>query len=42
MLGSIGPPQPTVFSRIGPNTIVFCIALLLAALLGFGRRETRT
>ena len=42
ILGSIGPPQPTAFSRIGPNTIVFCLTLLLAALLFVRRPATRT
>jgi len=33
IVGDVGPPQPTVFSRIGPNAIALVLAILLAALL---------
>ncbi len=41
LLGEVGPPQPTLFSRIGPNAVALALALLLGGLL-LRYRDART
>lgn len=41
VLGEVGAPAPTFFSRIGPNAIALACALVLAALLGLALRPAR-
>ena len=41
LTGNVGPPQPTVFSRIGPHAITSVFVVALFAIVGFGRQKLR-